>query len=200
MLWSRDVVMCGAEISGRDVYRERGRISSIQVRKVVEQSSSTHRQSHTHTHAIQLLLLLLLLMLLLWCRHTDKTSPLTSPTSLASRTVSSTRQPFNFGIASLGMAFVVLESVEIFVAFPTGLALIWFVFLHAFGAGIGFEGFGVDDAEGAVCVGVEGLGVMTVLDMIVRMESRVRGRGKGNGSQICGISAHFDFCRLSHSR
>ena len=58
---------------------------------------------------------------------------------------------------------MVFEAVEIFVAFAAGVALVGFVFFHAEGAGEGFEGFGIDDAEGPVAVCVEGLRVMAVL-------------------------------------
>ena len=58
---------------------------------------------------------------------------------------------------------MVLESVEVLVAFPARLALVGFVFFHAQGSREGFVGDGVQDAVGAVRVGEEGVGVVAVL-------------------------------------
>ena len=61
------------------------------------------------------------------------------------------------------MGFVVFEAVEVLVAFAASVAAVGFMFFHAEGAGVGGEGFGVDDGEGAVFVCVEFLRVVAVL-------------------------------------
>ena len=65
------------------------------------------------------------------------------------------------------MRLVIFEAVEVLVALAAGLALVGFVLLHALGARVGLEGVRVDDGEGAVGVGVEGLRVVAVLCVLV---------------------------------
>ncbi len=58
---------------------------------------------------------------------------------------------------------MVFQTVEILVAFAAVVAAVGFVFFHAHGARIGGEGVRVDDRIGAIVVGVEFLGVVSVL-------------------------------------
>ena len=58
---------------------------------------------------------------------------------------------------------MIFQTVEILVAFAAVVAAVGFVFFHAHGARIGGEGVRVDDRIGAIVVGVEFLGVVSVL-------------------------------------
>ena len=61
------------------------------------------------------------------------------------------------------MVFVVFQTIEVLVAFAAVVAAVGFVFFHAHGARIGGEGIRVDNGVGAVVVGMEFLGVVSVL-------------------------------------
>lgn len=58
---------------------------------------------------------------------------------------------------------MVFKTIEVLVAFAAIVAAIGFVFFHAHGARIGGEGIRVDNRVGAVVVGMEFLGVVSVL-------------------------------------
>ena len=61
------------------------------------------------------------------------------------------------------MIFVVLEPIEVLVPLAADVAAVGFMFFHAEGAGVGVQGFGINDAESAVVVGGELLGIVAVL-------------------------------------
>ena len=58
---------------------------------------------------------------------------------------------------------MILETVQVLVAFPTDLAPKGFLLFHAQGAGVGGIGLGIDDGESSVCIVMEGLIVMAML-------------------------------------
>lgn len=58
---------------------------------------------------------------------------------------------------------MVFKTIEVLVAFAAIVAAVGFVFFHAHGARIGGEGIRVDNRVGAVVVGMEFLGVVSVL-------------------------------------
>ena len=58
---------------------------------------------------------------------------------------------------------MVFQAVEVLVSFATCLALVGLVFLHAECAGEWLQCLGVDNAEGAIRVCVEGLCIVAVL-------------------------------------
>ena len=58
---------------------------------------------------------------------------------------------------------MVFQTIEVLVAFAAVVATVGLVFFHAHGARIGGEGIRVDDRIGAIVVGVEFLGVVSVL-------------------------------------
>lgn len=90
---------------------------------------------------------------------------------------------------------MIFESVEIFVAFSTGAAAVGLVLFHAEGAGVGIEGLGVDDGEGAVFVCVEFLRVVSVLygsaDVVDSVVSRAWDRGGENSGETKGSAYGF---------
>ena len=69
---------------------------------------------------------------------------------------------------------MVFETVEVLVAFPTGIAAIWLMFFHAQSTRIGVMGFGIDDRKGAVIVVFEGLGIVPMLFAISRSQCTER--------------------------
>ena len=72
---------------------------------------------------------------------------------------------------------MVLEAVEVLVAFPAGVAAVRLVLFHAHGARIRVKGLGIDDGEGAVVVVFEGLGIVAVLQLSVEVNV-----GSGHGT------------------
>ncbi len=71
-----------------------------------------------------------------------------------------------------GVLFVVLQPIEVLVPFAAVVAAVRFVFFHAEGAWIDFEGVRVDDGEGAVVIGGELLGIVAVLNCVRRWPSK----------------------------
>ena len=78
----------------------------------------------------------------------------------------------NLRVTVWRVVLVVLEAIEVLVAFPAGVAAVWFVLFHAQSTGIGVQGFGINDREGAIVVVLEGLGIVAVLVSVSKGRSR----------------------------
>jgi hypothetical protein len=66
------------------------------------------------------------------------------------------------------MGAVVLETVEVLVAFAAYFTAIWLLLLHADSAGVGYGCEGVDDGESAVVVLLELLVLVTMLLVVLQ--------------------------------
>ena len=89
---------------------------------------------------------------------------------------------------------MIFETVEVLVAFPTGIAAIWLMFFHAQSTRIGVMGFGIDDRKGAVIVIFEGLRIVPMLVAI----SRGRCTERLKYLRSYDISSHSGFCTPFH--
>lgn len=70
------------------------------------------------------------------------------------------------------VVLVVFEAVEVLVAFPARVAAVWFMLFHAQGTGIGVQGLGINNREGAIVIVFEGLSIVAVLVTISKDQSR----------------------------
>ena len=100
----------------------------------------------------------------------------------------------NLGITVWRVVLVVFETVEVLVAFPTGIAAIWLMFFHAQSTRVRVMGFGIDDRKGAIIVVFEGLGIVPMLIAISRGQCTER----LEYLRSYDISSHFGFCTPFH--
>lgn len=103
-----------------------------------------------------------------------------------------------FWIAGRRMRFMVLEAVEIFVAFAADVAFVWLFLFHALSTWVWFESDGVDDSESSIDILLKSLSHMTVLWHKISMVPRPA--VERPVLPTCDISNRSDSCRLSRSQ
>ena len=61
---------------------------------------------------------------------------------------------------------MIFQTVQVLVSLAAVVALVWLLFLHSKSSGVGGRGFWIDNREGTVCVVLQSLIIVTMLQAI----------------------------------